>query len=841
MLWDELTIVILLIIIPKFAWSHRTCDLPDGCKFEDMYINDPTKGTLVRRYFVCDRLDIKFAYNLNLSLLYSGEKDKCLDQDALTVHMKTSSPVILDRSFDIEGLLDLPSNDFSGLPSLNYFKLILILKNIKGFEINLYEIRPKNPQKKVTYRDMTLYDSELEFYSKNKRIESCEEYFSLLETSKNMANILQLKVEELKLERVSFKTPICPLALNNSFIPSLLLVGLINTFYKVNTLKFIATNVSFNIYIESLKLQDAEKVIIDKEFLNRDVFKNLRDIQFNGELKEIQANLFSPQNFPLLRYIDIHFRFFRLLVHRQGIDWIQAINNDAYIDLNNISKLSKSEKKKVFNIFLKHNSEIETIDLFQHSDVNIYFPDEDFCLYSKFPFHQLVFISIIQYGNFFVLNNCSCTLAWLIQFEFEIPYSSLVNEHIIYHLKSIINATLKRCNFTKLISTCNKKTTFDLSNSESSIYDIKDKMVIWQFVSTILSPIFSFLGILSNILVVIVTTSKKNEKALKEKQYMYIRLKSIINSLILLIQTLGLMNECQSNNGFYCSSIRKLIGIQYFKIIFTEFLCNYLRFISNLFHIAFAVNRLSLIGKEHSKFTNFLSTIKVKYFTILIFIIGLFVTFIKGLKFRANFYFEEWEYPFLYADHPEVGVIFFKCFIAIFSSLCDLINGLGFFIVCVIIDVQLVIALKRTTAEKLAKLGNMQQSKENSKAKATEKSLKNAVQRTILMVVLNSLVNSLLKISSSLVSIYEAAWFFLQYEHIIQEQLAISHSNPLYSGIVKCHYLNICQAIREFFTFLFILSVSFDIFFYYNFDKKFKLAFFAAFSLKENANNKNKK
>ena len=831
----------ILIIMPKFAWSHRTCNLPDGCKFEDMYINDPIKITLIRRYFVCDRLDIKFAYNLNLSLLYSGEKDKCLERDELTVHMKTSSPVILDSSFDIEGLLDLPSelmiNDSSGFSSNLKLILILILKNIKGFEINLYEMRPKNPLKTEISRDMTLYDSELEFYSKNKRIESCEEYFSLLETSKNMVNILQLKVNKLKLERVSFRTPICPLALNNSFISSLLLVGLINTFYKVNTLKFIATNVSFNIYIESIELQDAEKVTIDKEFLNREVFKNLENIHFNGELKEIQANLFSPQNFPSLRYIDIHFQFFRLLVHRQGIDWIQAINNDVYIDLNNISNLSVSDKKKTFKIFLMHNSEIETIDLFQHSDVNFYFPDEDFCLYSKFPFHQLVFISIIRTGNFFVLNNCSCTLAWVIQFEFQMPYSSLVNEYLVYHLKSIINATLKRCNFTKLISTCNKK-TIDFSDSESSIYDIKDRMVIWQFVSTILSPIFSFLGILSNILVVIVTTSKKNEKALKEKQYMYIRLKSIINSLILLVQTLGLMNECQSNNGFYCSSIRKLIGIQYFKIIFTEFLCNYLRFISNLFHIAFAVNRLSLIGKEHSKFTYFLSTIKVKYFTILIFIIGLFVTFIKGLKFRANFYFEEWEYPFLYDDHPEVNVIFFKCFIAIFSSFCDLINGLGFFIICFIIDVQLVIALKRTTAEKLAKLGNMQKSKENSKAKATEKSLKNAVQRTILMVVLNSLVNSLLKIPSSLVSIYEAAWFFLQYEHIIQEPLAISHSNPLYSGIVKCHYLNICQAIREFFTFLFILSVSFDIFFYYNFDKKFKLAFFAAFSLKEKANNK---
>lgn len=101
-------------------------------------------------------------------------------------------------------------------------------------------------------------------------------------------------------------------------------------------------------------------------------------------------------------------------------------------------------------------------------------------------------------------------------------------------------------------SYCNK--SIRVARLEDTIYDIKARMMIWQFVSILISPVICLLGTIGNVLVVVVTSKKTNEKSLKENQYLYMKLKSIANCLILLIQIFSLLSDCQSKyTGIYCS------------------------------------------------------------------------------------------------------------------------------------------------------------------------------------------------------------------------------------------------------------------------------------------------
>ena len=110
-------------------------------------------------------------------------------------------------------------------------------------------------------------------------------------------------------------------------------------------------------------------------------------------------------------------------------------------------------------------------------------------------------------------------------------------------------------------------------------------MVISQFLLVIFTPIVSLIGIVTNLFVLLTIVNKKNRSELKEKHYTYMAINSISNILILVIQILSLINECQYPFGIFCSSVRKYMFVQYFKIIIVETFSSFLRLVSNLTYV----------------------------------------------------------------------------------------------------------------------------------------------------------------------------------------------------------------------------------------------------------------
>ena len=269
------------------------------------------------------------------------------------------------------------------------------------------------------------------------------------------------------------------------------------------------------------------------------------------------------------------------------------------------------------------------------------FPDEDFCLYLDFPVQRMVFLIVsIDATDVFDMNHVSCTFLWLIRYinhinnAFKVanlsisvlPFSLFFQK---FNLTEFYKA-LSECDFDKRVNHCMISNT-SIYSSEPSIKDFAEHMTLWHFSSIITSPLICLIGLVSNLIVVYVIA--KNQKALKEKQYTYMMLRSIVNSIILLIQSFSILNQCQFQNGLFCSSIHRMLVVQYFKIIFVEFFGNYFRLVANLFYIAFSFNRLSLVGKNHDKLTQFLADLKVLYFVIFSFIIGFVISFVKVFRF----------------------------------------------------------------------------------------------------------------------------------------------------------------------------------------------------------------
>ena len=782
------------------------CTLPNGCQLKrNEYLG-------MELSFVCEHINSEFGISFR-----ENELNRCskilYSYLNLEIYFRSSRPIIFDKNFDFEGFYQVYSQTLLGA----HFKLFLnlVFEQISGFDIDSF----KHTDEKLPMRiEVSIYDSSLDFYSRNKKIRSCEDYLNGLGENLNFFQACSFPCQ-FSLRRFKFKTPICPLALNNSDIHSFKINRLIDTFYKANTIRFLDLNsknkISFNSIIREFELMDVDNISIDKRLLQPDVFENMRFFQAFGRVAQIQEDLFALPNFPRLEIFEIGLQFFKPLVHKQGIGWIEAINSDLNIDLSVDLEFIKLSRKKICLLTVDYISSV--IYLFQKDDVNFYFPNEDFCLYVSFPFHQLVFFQL-SYSN--QLANVTCTLFWLLRYHpkfFPLEYNNNIH-------------TINRCNFKEMISNCNRSNRIIPKSDEESLFDVKAAMIVWQFISMVVaSPLICLVGILGNILVVCILIKKDNSKQeLKEKQYDYMKLKSIANCLILFFQIFSLLSDCQPNNsGIYCSSLRKLIGVQYFKIVFNEFFCNYLRFVSNLFHIAFSVNRLSLIRKDTSNFNEYVSRLRVRNFVIFSSLLGLIVTFAKGLRLRANLSNFEFETLFVYTDNNRSGIVGIKLAITILNCLCDLLNGPVFFLFCVVIDLQLVVALKQTTDEKLAKLESMMT---KSNFENIHASLKNTVFRAIVMVAVNSLVNLMLKIPSTIISILDLIRFIVRYRNSdlgYDSYLLKKFNDPFFPYLIffiKCEFLNSCQAFEEFAKCLFMLSIGIDVYFYYKFDIRFKLA-----------------
>lgn len=229
-----------------------------------------------------------------------------------------------------------------------------------------------------------------------------------------MSSIFQLQIQiggrsaQFFLTSCSFPVRLCPLLLANAYIQSLFINDLTDTFLKTNLMRFWHKNFSnLNARIYNLYLTRVENIPIDSNLINPSVFERLQQINIWGFVSSVSNDLI--ESIATLKYISFSSMYFRKLVHHAGIDWIRGRVN---VDLESATEIKQNIGKSVF-VTLTCQADM------QEEPLKRIFPDEDFCLYTGYPFRQLVFLMQICDNEKLInmikkLNpELGCTYLWI--------------------------------------------------------------------------------------------------------------------------------------------------------------------------------------------------------------------------------------------------------------------------------------------------------------------------------------------------------------------------------------------------------------------------------------------
>ena len=790
-----MSLIILLVnlsFLINFGNSFDGCSkLSKSCRFEEGF--GETSDSQYEM-FVCDSLNTNFEMS-------ESEMSMCKKRSTLPteVYFKLSSPEILDRSLKFTSLHKF----IREINRFNYYKTIRF-SNLKGFDLNTSFLSDylNEPDFPIGYA-FVIYSSKFQFFLNNQLQVSCDDLLKSNITEPKP--FFQTRRMNLFFENTEFsQKPICPLYFKSSYLTSINLKYQMNTFYKRNYLKFSRINNSdinfLNTSIETLWTIFNEKIDIDSNsFLNKHVFSRIKYLALFGEINSIEKDIFKP--FKCLKTIYLETIFFRKL-SKKGTEWISSINSDLHVNLSNRSELDLyvNQTKIIFlDLFTISNTEKDKIKIFQ---------DEDFCLFRNYPFDQLVLFKIKHLNTLFSLKY-TCTIQWVLKYVSKFKGYYINDEKDFLALNKTNNSKkFEICDFDKMIDNCNR-TKFDIrGDDEWTINDSKEISMLIELIFIILLPAVCFCGLISNAMIIFTLSLKENEKDFKKVHYPYLKMVCVSNIVVLVINILSPMYECESHQGIFCSSIYKSLFAQYFKIIFGEFLCAVFSMISNFGYVGFSICRLSLIGKDHSKLIKFMAELKMAYYIVVSTIISVALSIAKIFHYQVNEFDPGQDYPIPFDRNfnnmysPDFATK--ARVINVLNAVSDLTNYFVFILVNIILDIVLVKKLKSTLCEKL----------NSDVAKTTQ-----AIFRMIILVVSFAIFSILLKIPASIKSIFDS----VHLNNNLIVPFADSHIDYLYEWF--CVYARFCPTFDKLASILFTISISANIFFYYLFDYNFKFGF----------------
>ena len=412
---------ILIIVMNFYCAMLKTtfnCKLPFGCEINDVqFIIDYSGNEKTSMGFpgvLCDIRNetFRFDYPIPSPIL----KDWC--------HVSSNVKItydIIEFRFPTNFILSKQFNYHEIFNYMWYFKYFVDFNfvSLKGFELDI-----TNNQNLINRRfrnNHFLFQCircKIEFYSNGRHIKTCQDIIDS-DPNGNISSLFQIQrphfLTRIALFYPEFKTPLCPILFNNSDIFVIYVIGLVDTFYKRNTLT-IENNRTFNNsnpVIYNLYIEKAEKINIDSNLLNPSVFQYLEKIYLSGSFNKIDGNSLNGLN--NLYKIQIVKKNYRNIIHKNGIKWIRHLNRGFYVNLSDFEEIQDN-----YNYY-KIEIQVGCFDSNAEIRLSKLFPDEDFCLYKDFPFNKLVIL--MEYANndkiFELLNSnrhYTCSYLWLAQY-----------------------------------------------------------------------------------------------------------------------------------------------------------------------------------------------------------------------------------------------------------------------------------------------------------------------------------------------------------------------------------------------------------------------------------------
>lgn len=539
----------------------------------------------------------------------------------------------------------------------------------------------------------------------------------------------------------------------------------------------------------------------------------------------------SLRNIQVITLDSIHFR--KLIHNDIGIEWMRQINTHIRVDLNDtvmigwhIQKMHDIKFVKLFSSYY-----------YYHESFSRIFPDQDFCIYKDFPFEQLVFLLHLWTSR---PTTFSCTYLWLVQHAHKFaPFFK--SPDLVEAMKQILNSSayksIDKCSFSSRLDLCNRGDfgrTWRPIMGDDDYRGLSKKLGVAVKIATYLACLA---GLVTNSILIAALMSTRNTDLFKDyKHYTYLRLLAFLSGITLTIQMTGWLTECAYPYELLCPRARKFVAAQLYKLVFNECLGNTLKFMCNFVYVAFAFNRIALIGKDHCKLTKFMCDVSVRGFVSTCAALSLVLSVIKCFKYRVNFGHPESEYPTsneLDANsHSGKDHGLFALFY-ILNTVSDLLNFFGFVCVNFGIDVYMAVRMRNTLDDKCKRLAQVIHmvnqmllvESNNVTAAATavnkkkETNNEEALNNAIKFVVLNTLIGVLFKLPMSFLSLVNLCAEF--YYHYGSYASVHPRFGEFYSFLKMSGFYFL---LADWANFLYVFSLAIQLFVYASFDKKVKVS-----------------
>ena len=166
-------------------------------------------------------------------------------------------------------------------------------------------------------------------------------------------------------------------------------------------------------------------------------------------------------------------------------------------------------------------------------------------------------------------------------------------------------------------------------------------------------PIVLTIVYVTNIIIIVVIRSKKNEKILFQtdeckRMFDYIVINSLINAIECLISSLTLMTECLGLGSLYCSIIMPDIITLNIKLYVVNYFGEVLKSCSVILMLLFSLERFRLSIGETFTMLDKLSKIKLKWICGCIFLVSILSSYCKIDEFDIkNKFFTQTEQPLM--------------------------------------------------------------------------------------------------------------------------------------------------------------------------------------------------
>ena len=733
------------------------------------------------------------------------------EENVVTVNFRPS--IIIDSSIDI------------GSYSKNA-SLLLDLRWIKGFQADIGKPVVTGAP---SWLDFELQLGSFDFFDRQDRLlnSSCISYlmsfYNLTDGQYHEANKSELLMNYVGIFSfhvktfdssgdMAFKNRVCPLVFKGANITIFQVLMMQNTAISRNQLEFVDTtsdsvmqDFPLDCYIDELDFKLSYRLRISSLLLNEKIFSSTSSIQIHGVVESIAIGSF--RNLQSLKRVDLTLYNLRNFLHSSDNRWMSSLNfgNDYDPDL---WFTARQTNQTLFESMVH-----QMLALFFKPIMNEYeYPDEDFCLFQHVPFRQLVLpkaMGLVERYYDSSLSNLSCTLVYLNKYTI----TAMNQAYIFYDQNYSAN---QPADFDQMIQNCQlpdrlEKCKLEVTTSSNSKYKQKlsvyDAMYILQWIELIgpiiTFPLVSILGFISNLLIVLVIRNKTNQKEIfKGKRiYQYMLINSLFNMAECFLSVFTLMGECLGLNSLFCSTVMSTVYFAYFKIYVIQYLGEVMKTCSLMTMLAFSIERyiatdsnLNLNGMVKS-FTNR----KFSHLLVCIVAFSLLTCVCKVFELSTKLiYVVSIENPgfniLKMRDHKWFAVIYIMHYF---------INDGLFFLMTFFVDIKLFLLVRRDLAlKKVNTLFN------NSAQESKKLASINKAESEMNKMVVSSFVFYLL------CRLPELAFYF----HLILLR-GFSIQNSEY--FIFCQF-SLCSLLMNIIQYLYMISYSTNIFFYFKFNKQFR-------------------